>query len=285
MFSKKTLRVEIQNLEGEFFSGVNNLEFKDLPIEAEVSAVKLPAGISAKIKIYGVSKDYMNAITTLKWHDDFIVQKAVRLYANNGQGEFLLYEGNIMNASPEYDKAPDVYISIQSCAGAFFNLKSEVPPSSLPEGASVPNVFQKICADFGMGFRNNGVVGTSSGSIYFDQSGLFKRLNAAEKAYGVYAVVHNNLVDIYPENGYSAKKWVFTKNDYIGYPTMSANSYKITLDHLYNVDLRDIFTIKDSEVTPANDIFHVIKVTYNVSTKIGGNWLMTIDGVRIKLND
>ena len=282
MFSKKTLRVEIQNLEGEFFSGINNLEFKDLPIEAEVTAVKLPAGLSAKIKIYGVSKKNMDAITTLKWHDDFIVQKAIRLYANNGEGEFLLYEGNIMNASPEYDKAPDVYISIQSCAGAFFNLKSEIPPSSLPEGAPVPNIFQKICTDFGIDFRNNGVDGISSGSIYFDQSGLFNRINAASKAYNVYPIISNNVVDIYPMDGYSAKKWTFTKNDYVGYPTMSANSYKITLDHLYNVQLRDIFTISGSEVSPANDTFHVIKVMYNVSTKIGGNWLMTIDGVRIK---
>jgi len=281
MFSKKTLRVEIQNLEGDFFSGINNLVFKDLPIEAEVTAVKLPAGISAKIKIYGVSKKNMDAITTLKWRDGFIVQKAIRLYANNGEGEFLLYEGNIMEASPDYSKAPDVCISIQSCAGAFFNLKSDIPPSSLPEGVPVPNIFQKICKDFGVGFKNNGVTGNSSGSIYFDQSGLFNRINAAAKAYNVYPVIENNLVKIYPNDGYSETKWNFTKNDYVGYPTLSANSYRIKLDHLYNVSLRDIFTISGSEVTPANATFHVIKVSYNISTKIGGNWLMTIDGGRI----
>jgi len=282
MFSKKKLRVEIQNLEGEFFSGVNTLTFQDLPIEANLNFVKLPAGISGKIKIYGVSKEHMDAITTIKWHEDFIVQKAIRLFADNGEGEFLLFEGNIMSANPEYDKAPDVCIGINACAGAFFNLKSEIPPSSLPMGAPVPNVFQKICTDFGIGFVNNGVDGIAGGSIYFDQSGLFDRINAAAKAYNVYPVVYNNRVEIYPANGFSLKKWNFTPKDYIGYPTLQAMNYSIKLDHLYNVDLRDRFTISGSEVTSANATFQVIKVVYNVSTKIGGNWLMEIDGVRIK---
>lgn len=285
MFSKKKLRVEIQNLEGNFFTGVNTLSFENLPIEAKLSYVTLPAGISGRINIYGVSKQHMDAITTIKWQEDFIVQKAIRLFADNGEGEFLLFEGNIMSANPQYDKAPDVCIGIDACAGAFFNLKSEIPPSSLPMGAPVPNVFQKICEDFGVGFVNNGVTGIVGGSVYFDQNGLFDRINAAAKAYNVYPIMYNNRVEIYPQNGFSPKLWKFTKQNYVGYPTLTAANYQIKLDHIYNVDLRDRFSISGSEVSPANTTFQVIKIVYDISTKIGGNWLMILDGVKIQPNE
>lgn len=286
MFSKKSLRVEIQNLDGEFKPGVNTLSFRNLPMEVNITLVEAPACFSANIKIYGVSSENMNYITTLHWQDLIIIQKGIRIYANDGDGEFLLYEGNIQEANPIYDKAPDVYIDINTIAGAFYNMKGEVPPLSLPQNASVPDVFKKICSDFGIGFVNKGVEGMANETVYFDQPGLMNRIYAASKAYNVSANIYDNYVEIYPPTQNKEKKdenrkvWTFMKQNYIGYPSFANMGIKLTLDKLYPVKPGDVFKITGSEVKAANASFETHQITYSVSTKIGGKWFMTIYGTR-----
>ena len=269
--------VEVQKVDGEFYAGVKTISFENLPIEAVINYVEGPVGFTARIRIYGASKENMNYVSRIKWKEVFIAEKAVRVYADDGDGEFLLFEGGILSANPVYDNAPNVYIDIQSIAGVWFNMLSETPPSSIPKNTPVPLVFNKICDDFGIGFHNNGVSGVISGSVVFNQTGLMNRLYAASQAYNVYFALYNNRVEIYPAKKFSVKKWKFTKGDYIGYPSFTTVGTKISLDRLYNVSVEDIVKITGSDVTAANDTFYVTKVTYNVSTKIGGKWFMTLD--------
>jgi len=284
MFSKKSLRVEIQNLDGDFVSGINTISFKNLPVEVKISLVELPAAFSANIKIYGISKENMNYITTLHWKDLTIVEKAIRIYANDGDGEKLLYEGNIQSANPVYSTAPDIYIDINSVAGAFFNM-SDIPPSSLPKNASVPDIFKKICYDFGIGFVNNGVSGMSSGSVYYNQAGLSNRIRAACIEHNVSANIYNNRVEIYPKGERTPKVWVFNRQNYIGYPSFIDMGIKLSLDKIYYVNVGDVFKIVGSDITSVNDSFETHKIEYNLSTKIGGKWFMTLFGTRYILNE
>jgi len=282
MFSQKTLRVEIQKEDGMFYEGINAFSFKGLPIEVGLNVVTVPSGINAKIKLYGVSKSKLDMITTLKWRDGFITKKAIRIYANDGMGEFVLFEGNIMNASPVYDNAPEIYIEIDAIAGAFFNMKSEVPPSSLQGLVPAPAIFKKICIDYGIECVVNGLESDypQADSPVYDESGLGNRITQASKDYNVYSVIYNNRVEIYPKYQSNQKTWLLTPTNYIGYPSFTNTGLKISTDTLFNVKLADKFTIKGSEVTPANDTWFVINVRYNLSTKIGGNWFITIEGVR-----
>lgn len=283
MFNQKRLKVVIQRTDGKsFFQSKNNtLTFEDLPIDVNISVVTLPSGGSARIKIFGVSKEHINMITTIKWKQTFITQKAVYVYADDGEGYKLLFEGNIMDAIPRYENAPDVYIDINAVMGAYHNIR-EVPPFSRKGEVPTSQVFRDICAAYGVSFENNGVF-TSCKNPYFDQNGLSNRLVAASKAYNVYVVMENNRVEIYPQyNGY-AKKWNFTKESYIGYPQITGEGIKINLDKIFSIGLRDYFSIKNSEVEEANDNWKIIKYTYSLSTKIGGKWFMSIEGVRVIL--
>lgn len=282
MFSKKTLRVEIQKEDGVFFEGVNAFSFKGLPVEIGLNVVTIPAGINAKIKIYGISKSKLDMITTLKWRDAFISKKAIRVYANDGVGEFVLFEGNIMNASPIYDNAPEICIEIDAIAGAFFNMKSEVPPSSLQGIVPAPRIFEKICSDFGIRCIKNGTDAEykQCKDPKYGQSGLANRIVAAARDYNVYAVTYNNRVEIYPKYSSKQKIWVLTPNTFIKYPSFTNIGIKVSTDNIFDIKLADKFIIKDSEVTPANDTWFVLGIKYNLSTKIGGNWIVTIEGVR-----
>ena len=283
MFSKKKIKVVIQLVDKKekfFVPNVNTLTFEDLPIDVNVNVTTLPSGGSAKIKIYGVSKERMEMITTIKWKKPFITEKAIYVYADDGEGYKLLFEGNIMDAFPRYESAPDVYIDITAVMGAYHNMK-EVPPFSRKGEVPTYKVFRDMCADYGVDCVNvENLVQTTCKDPYFDQSGLANRLRAASKAYNIYVVYENNLVKIYPQYLGEALRWDFTKENYIGYPQLTPSGIKISLDNINAVGLRDYFTIKGSEVSGADDTWKIIKYSYNLSTKIGGRWFMTIDGQR-----
>ena len=281
MFSKKKIKVEVQLVGGKsFLPNVNTLIFEDLPVDVNVNVVTLPSGGSAKIKIYGVSKEHLDMMTTIKWKEPFITQKAVMVYADDGDGYKLLFEGNIMDALPRYENAPDVYIEIDAIMGAYHNIR-EVPPFSRKGEVPTSQVFRDICADYGVDFVNVDVF-TNCKDPYFDQHGLANRLTAAAKAYNVYVVNYNNRVEI-STNANVYKKWNFTTQSYIGYPEITGTGIKINLDTVYAVGLRDYFNISGSEVTAANDNWKIIKYSYSLSTKIGGKWFMTIEGTRVLL--
>ena len=283
MFSQKRIKVVIELVDDKkktFSPNVNTLTFENMPIDANISVVTLPSGGSAKIKIYGVSKEHMDMITTIKWREGFIAQKAVYIYADDGEGYKLLFEGNILDAFPRYENAPNVYIEISAIMGAYHNIR-EVPPFSRKGEVPTWQVFRDICADYGVDCVNIDVQ-TSCKNPYFDQHGLSNRIRAAANAYNVYPVVYNNRVEISTHSKIH-KKWNFTKNSYIGYPTLTQLGIKIKLDTLYAVGLRDFFNISGSEVDVANDNWIIIKYDYDISTKIGGKWFMTIDGQRIVL--
>lgn len=281
MFSKKRIKVEMQMINGEFSPNVSKLTFENMPIEVSINVVTLPGGGNAKIKIYGVSKTHMHMMTTIKWKEPFITQKAVLVYADDGDGYKLIFEGNVTDALPRYESAPEVYIEISAMKGAYHNVR-EVPPFSRKGEVPTYQVFRDIAADYEVGFINHGVV-TSCKDPYFDQAGLANRLTAASKAYDVYVVYENNIVEIYPRYLGVSKLWDFTKNSYIGYPSITGTGIKINLDTIYAVGLRDYFKITDSEVIAANDNWKIIKYNYNLSTKIGGKWFMSIEGTRVIL--
>lgn len=285
MFSEKKIRVEVQKISGSFtpFSGVYN--FVDLPIEVKINKVKLPAGYTATINIYGVSKQTMDSMTLITWQVGLIDQIAVRVFANDGDGEHLLFEGQIMSALPNYSNAPDVCISINACAGAFYNLVTDVPPSSDENGKEVPvrQVFEDICNQYGVNLDNRGVEGTCR-YPRIEGDGLLSRITAASKAYNVTAIIENGTVIIFPKGStlYKSQEWYWTSQDYIGYPSFNITGIDLKLDRaIYNLQLWDFFTLRGSIIPAANDRWAIIKITYNISTKIGGKWEMSVSGIRV----
>ena len=280
MFSKKRIKVEVQLMSGKtFISGNNALVFENLPVEVDINITKQPSGGNAKIRIYGASKEYMRQVTTIKWRgDNWAVEKAVFVYADDGDGYRQIFNGNITDAYPHYESSPDVYIEIDALMGAYQNIR-EVPPFSRKGEVPTSQVFRDICADYGIMCVNAGVF-TVCKNPYFDQHGLSNRLVAAAKAYNVNPVMLGNRVILYPKNGLGIK-WEFTKQSYIGYPAITATGLKLNLDTIYAVGLEDFFSVSGSEVEPAIGNWKIYKFGYSLSTKIGGKWFMSVEGGRI----
>ena len=283
MFAKKTIRVVIYN---ENYKPMYS--FNGLAIEVRINRATLPAGLSANINIYGISKEKMSAITTVVWKTGIVAYRPIKVFANDGDGEHEIFVGQVMSAFPDYGKAPDICISITACAGAYENLVTDVPPSSIVEGsqASVRQFFDEICKSYKMTLVNNGVDENLKCSFPRSQgTGLLRRLVNASKAYNINVSVEGSNVYIWPKEEKAVVKKsekVITKSDYIGYPSFSTSGIDIKLDKaLWSLKLGSCFTLKGSDIAAANDKWIVNKITYNISTKIGGRWEMGISASRI----
>lgn len=287
MFSKKTLRVEIQKISGNFTSFSGTYNFVNLPIEVKITKTIAPAGYSGTINIYGISKQLVDSVTMMPLQVDNIDEISAIIYANDGNGENILFEGQVMAIMPNYNNAPDICISIILCAGVFPNLITDVPPSSVEGGVtSTHQLFQKICDDYGMQLKDlqkeDKQINDGGGAR---GDGLMARLTYAARETRMHFFVKNNIVTIYPRDSfnYDHETVEFTKNDYIGYPSFNASGgIDLKLDRVpFSMDAGWFFNIKGSEIAAANDVWQVIKISHDLSTKIGGKWVTSISGVRI----
>lgn len=288
MFSKKSIRVEVQKISGNYTPFSGTYSFSDLPIEVRISKTKIPAGYSASINIYGISKQKMDSITTIGWKTGMIDEITVCVYANDGDGEHLLFQGQVMSALPNYSNAPDVCISITACAGAFHNIKTDVPPSSvLGENVPAPKLFEKICNDYGVTLINKGVKDVYCGkNPRIDGDGLTTRISKAAKAYGIDFFINNNSVTIYKKGSKDyigqKEKLKWDSKDYIGYPSFNNAGIELKFDRvMFALELGNIFIIKNSNIDLANDTWFITKITYDLSTRLGGKWIMGVCGTRV----
>lgn len=286
MFAQKKIRVVVQKSAGPSSKYNDEYNFVNLPIEVKINKAILPAGYSAQINIYGISKEKMDSITTIAWKTGMIDNKVIMVYANDGDGEHLLFQGTIMSAFPNYNSAPDICISITACAGAYNNLVTDVPPSSIKEGQQVPvrQVFQTICDQYGMelDFRDEREIYCKFPRT--EGNGLGDRLARAARTYNMNVTMDGVNVRVWPKDtyAYNSQSLEFTKKDYIGYPSFTTMGIDLKLDVLKrSMTLGDFFTIKGSDVSAANDKWSVTKIGFNISTKIGGKWEMDISAVRV----
>lgn len=279
MFNEKSLIVEIQADTGEYKEGDDVIVFQNVPIEAKIDRSGMNYG--ATVKIYGVSKHFMDAMTLVRWKVDFVPQRFMRISTKVGKEKVLLFEGNIEYALPMYSSAPNVYIEIQAFAGMFYNVVSFPPDITSFKGSiPAPDLIKRLADHLGMGFVNYGV-NTVAQNPSFNESGLRQRVDAIARAYNFVAIVENRRIRIYPKTSDTPfREWEIDKNNYIGYPSFTSSGINVVLDEVFDIELQDWFTIKDSEIEQANDTWIAKKVVFNLSTKIGGKWQMSIDGVR-----
>ena len=266
MFSQKKIKIRLfeynkLNLETNIFDLV------DYPVEVIINKV-LGSSLNAQIKIYGLSKNTMEAISMVKWKKLSLPKRYVDILVNDGDGERLIYRGTINIAIPVYN-APNVYVDIKSCAGTFQNTMGEIPPSSLNGEVPVPDVFEKIATDFGMGFKNRGVSRNQKcKNPYFNQKGLMNRLIAAKKSYtNVTFKFYMNRIEIFPKSEEDEKyvrTWTLTKEKYVGYPSFTDVGIMLNFDSIFEIEPADLFYLKNSDIEEANSLYRVQKITYNL---------------------
>lgn len=169
--SKKRLRFVITLGTGDFDSkGSDQIILEGFRAVADITnAGGLQMG-ELRGRIYGVSASDMNAITSFAYRFGATLPNTCIVYAIDGTVETMVFAGNIINAWPDFNSPPDVFLHIQAQA-AMINLIRAVPPRSFSGTIDVASVMSQIAASMGYAFENNGVM-MRLDDVYLDSTGL-----------------------------------------------------------------------------------------------------------------
>ena len=281
MFISKKLKLEISFLENDFSVG-KTIVFENLPIHVKCSIVGLPSGSKAIVKVFGVSREHANMITTLKLKESIIPKRKIRLFADNGGWYQLVYEGYIICAIPVYN-APNVSIQIESSLGAFPNAEA-ISSNSFEPNVPAFQIFRKICNDYGYDCEED-VPGTvknfKNKSMVYSQQGLFARLKQAELDYNCSCIYRNGRFYLYPNDQKVVRKHYLTPKNYSSYPNFTDTGICISMDNILDIGLFQVIDISNSEIDYANGTWQVWKIDYDLqSFTPNGKWNMILYGNR-----
>lgn len=288
MFSKKKIKVEVVlNNKYDILGSTQNLVFEDFRIDVTAKLVENDIGPTASIKIYGISKEHMNSITTLLLRDSIEIEdKRVIVWVDNGSGYFKLFEGWITEAVPVYRGAPECYIQIESSMAAYEN-NMKLPPISFEnESVAISSICDAVCEAYGVKSYPSNLVKeqpkVNGKKLRFgsNNEGLNVRIRQLREAFGLRAI---RVVDGYKFFMKSEKGdntvFTFTPETMIGYPSFKNKLIQIETEDFNRIGLNNQFEIKGSEIPYANGLWYVSIIEYVLqSWTPNGKWQATIYG-------
>lgn len=230
-----------------------------------------------RARIYGVTQDDMNSITTLQWKPQETIPNTVEVYAIDGNTETLVFAGNIVNAWGDYQTMPEVYLRLQA-QSAFINQLKPVPPRSFKGSIDVASVMSQIAKDLGYNFENNGVNVTLT-DVYLPNTGLEQAKDLAHAA-NIDLYLDDKTLAITPANSPRGEliPEISAESGLIGYPTF--DGIGVNFQTLFNPSITFGGRIKlMTDIKQAKGEWIVTSIGYRLeSEKPGGAWLANVRG-------
>lgn len=230
-----------------------------------------------RARIYGVSQEDMNSITTLQWKPQSIIPNTVEVYAIDGDKETLVFAGNIVNAWGDYQSMPDVYLRMQA-QSAFINQLKPIAPRSFQGSIDVASVMSQIAKDLGYNFENNGVSVTLT-DVYLPNTGLEQAKDLAHAA-NIDLYLDDKTLAITPANSPRGEliPEISAESGMIGYPTF--DGIGVNFQTIFNPSVTFGGRIKlTTDIKQAAGEWIVTSIAHRLeSEKPGGSWLSNVRG-------
>lgn len=279
-FSKeKKLRVTLvlspENSNGVFpGTNSNTMILEGMRVLANIQTVPGSVSTHADVKIFGMKREFMNALTTIFFNSTKqIVFNNMILEADSGDGYVQVFSGMITEAQPEYRGAPNVYFGIQAVVGYQHQI-APVPPQSFQGSVGVASIVEGLAAKMGYAFENDGVTAQLSNpylsGTYWDQ------LSRVCTAAGILYTVAGDTLAIYPTGGVRSSPPVLTlspTSGLIGYPTLE--KFGLVITSLFNPGLQagGRVIVVNSDVPSANGTWTPFMVDHQLEANVpGGTW-------------
>lgn len=215
----------------------NPLYLKGHRITATVISDGGDSGCSADVRIYNVSMQAMNVLSTFGVPDNSVNKTKMYLYAGNvGEKPMsLVYEGYITEAYIEMNTAPDISLVVASNTAALARMTESLPFSYRGEIA-VTTVMQQLAQKASLRFNGNGV-NTILRNPYLHGS-LYDQIKKCAEVANVEWIIEKGELAIWPSKG-GFRKSNFTEISSLtgmkGYPNIQQNN--IHLNTLLNPNL------------------------------------------------
>ena len=232
-----------------------------------------------RARIYGLTENDINSITTYQMQQGEKPQNTVEVYAIDGDAQSLAFMGNIVRAWGDYQNAPDVFLTIQAQA-AYFNQLRTIAPVSYKGGIPVATIMQNLAATMGYQFENNGVT-----AILVDpylSSNALDQMREVAAAARITAIIDNDTLAIFPIGGWRQGNMplISPESGLIGYPTFDGVLMQSQI--LYNPGVVQGCKVTiQSAIKQACGEWIIGQVSHRLeSERVGGMWSSLIRGTR-----
>lgn len=258
-------------------SGQNTATVDGLRAHCTILKNGAPAMSSAEMRIYGLTPDIMNSLSTLGTPRPMERDNTIAVKAGDiNSGLALVYQGTIQDAWQNFDSQPDTFLEVQSFVSTFIATKP-VPPLSTPAGADVATMMAGLATQAGRSFENSGVqvqlpASYFAGTILSQAHDLARAANIEFHDDGL-------TFAIWPKTGTRGGviPLISPASGLINYPRYTSQG--IALRTLFNPNILFGGQIKlETSLKPAVGTWYVNKVSYDLAAQIvNGPWFCDIE--------
>lgn len=258
----------------------NTLTLTNMRMSATVEATARLA-TQMHLSIFGMAQADMNALTAA-WANPPVVRKnIVTLEANDGSGWVQVFTGTIIEAQPEYRRAPNTYFSILGMVGYFAKI-NPFPPTGYPDQASIQDVASTIINKMGFVYVDGGAKAVFT-NPYFKGT-LWDQLVQACRAANADFYIQGDRITVV-KGGQAMQNAAPSvvlnpQSGLIGYPVYERAGLNVTC--LFNPAIScgiplDIV----SDVPSATGRWHPIAMTHNLESRTpNGSWVSALKCLR-----
>lgn len=278
-YAQRAINCSFQLGKGSFGgSGFNTVTLENLRIETRVEYANLPHAPTAIVRIYGMTLSQMNELTVagLQWQNRN--NKVLVEAGDFGSKLTAVFNGDIIEAYPDFKDMPNAAFVVLAVGGAGINL-TPVSPTSFKGSVSVETALNQICGKAGLTLENNGVDAQLS-NPYFPGTAT-PQINSAIRAANCFGHLDtiNSTLSIWPRGGSRSGETptISAATGMIGYPEFEKNMIKVRT--LFDPEIKGVGKkIKvESQLTAAQGEWTVIQIDYNLASQmLNGPWEMTI---------
>lgn len=249
------------------------------------ATIQGPAGFPNQLNltIYGMRQADMNQVTIL-WSaatpQQVSTRALIQLEASpDGQAWTQVFEGQFIQAQPDYRAVPNACLRVQAITGNGMQL-AIAPATSYRGATAIATIAQYLAGQMGFAFENNGVAGNLV-TPYYPGTYMDQFRELARHANFDFYFDGNGTLAICPQNTPRQGKPtpVFTPTSgLIGFPTIG--QYGIHCDTIFTpaLTLGGEIQINGSIVPSANGTWSPYSVTHELESMMpAGAWFSSMD--------
>lgn len=279
-FTKRYLKAIIGLGTGQAGDGTPGTKYNltDHRMSAEISAWGGETQGQALVRIYGLSRDLMNRLTTIgPIVYQVRAQNSLQILAGDDPDTLsTIYNGTIQTAFADYNNAPDVFLEVFATSAAVAALKK--PKSSDYIGTvSVDFIMRDLAAKAGLAFGENADVSIVIQSPTYNGSYL-DQIKACAYANKIDFKIENFTLSIKNTFGHysGAIPVISPSTGMVGYPTLNSQGMFVKSLFIPSLVLGGQIQVKDSELDAANGYWTVINVHHDLDSNTpNGKWFTT----------
>jgi hypothetical protein len=249
---------------------------------AQIQKTGAPGVTLASIRIFGLSLDHMNRISSLGLSSYRDRNNTVSLMAGDAGGMAVVFTGKIYEAYADFNAMPDVCFTIEAQPLLIAKLKP-IAPTSYAGPVDVVTVLSGLATQINYTLENNGV-SVILRDVYYWGTAIDQAYDAAQAA-NIYLFPDDatQRLAIWPRDGFRGGSipLISPTTGLVGYPNFVSNALSFRV--LYNPSILFGGMVKvESSLPAASGNWIINRLSHRLETQqINGAWFSDVEGYRL----